>query len=828
MDQNKTRAARSSEDPSKVNKLAKRFLEGMQKAVEKEPRRIDPHLLGVSKTNRLFSIQHVHSGVLESIIKNGHDPSRPQVGICCETTPEEQRELLQHNKDLASQSALMPPADEDMRYEKLACSHYNIGLKCGRMAITSPAGDLAQTKATDESFLDHCTHGHRWIILPSGLDEALKSDIAQWRNQDQNENQTITDGELIRMAKKSVSELLAKAGGARVALPLQAIVTSTCLKSTMRLNPAMVGGYCRFVCHLTEQGAASLLDDFLMEWTATVDPKKLAIPATFFDTMLKTEVLQPHPDLCNSMALAMYTQENATPRPSPAPSTCGFINSADLAFLLKHRWLVDIAQRTLARIRTELKPLLTASERLSKGEIREETHAVGNLLVRVLLGKSLANGVHSSWGKPQFSTGKLSDAKALQALGFWALHLDTKYPLVKFGLTSGLADHYPTSKADDDEVYLVGSVAPPAAPAQEQNLGPTTATGIHAESLVEFTKRTSFAMPLKGNPNFKKDVNPGVEGRVLEVDPKLDRVKVTCEVMNKQELVVVHGWVGITGVKLLDTTAKGPGTSKGSGGAQPNESEIPDAIASAHPSDRVCEWVADWGKLLEGRDSLSQILFLKAKAFMALEEVMAHMPQYGEGDLGIIHRYNANGACRSEVWTLKNFSPGSLKFAPFTAEIKDRLYTTTASVHMDTPRERVPENRMLAFDGRGKNHLQHSDEKTYKQLAKGSLFWVFDRTKELSKANLVIEFAYVTSASLGLQIPGHKAKIPSSWAKDSIPGVPILVNKSVVPKHVKLVAMDDLMIHKAREEDAKASATTTPPKRSSDASGSQAEKKRKP
>ena len=152
-------------------------------------------------------------------------------------------------------------------------------------------------KASDDSFNNSCGTGHQWIVLPAGLALDLKEAIATWRNQDQNENQTLTDGELVRLAKVVVESFLAKASGSTVVLPLNQIVTATCLKSTLRLNPTTVGGYCRFVCQMYEDKFLHLVDVFLTQWSAMVNSKELTIPSTFFDGICKCEALiKKNPD----------------------------------------------------------------------------------------------------------------------------------------------------------------------------------------------------------------------------------------------------------------------------------------------------------------------------------------------------------------------------------------------------------------------------------------------------------------------------------------------------------------------------------------------------
>ena len=144
--------------------------------------------------------------ILPSVSKDGYDPNRPLPGLVCEArSPEIVKPLVAHNEKLCNSSSLMPPLFPDLiRYECLAATHLNVGLRLGQNCSYSPAGDLAKIKEEDAEWAKACTQGHRWIILPESLDASLKADICTWRNQDQNENQPLTDGEIMRLCKISV------------------------------------------------------------------------------------------------------------------------------------------------------------------------------------------------------------------------------------------------------------------------------------------------------------------------------------------------------------------------------------------------------------------------------------------------------------------------------------------------------------------------------------------------------------------------------------------------------------------------------------------------
>ena len=352
------RPARTCEDPTKLGRLAKRVEQAMALAINPEPVRLDPHMVGVSPLNRLFSIQQVHNTILRSIIQDGHDPGRPHVGVACEIrAPEKVASLVQYNEAMAARSPLMPKVDTDlMRYEGLSCTHYNMSLRLGKDGLASPAGDLAKAKEDDATFAEAATQGHWWIILPESLADTLKGDIAAWRNQDQNENQTVTDGEMIRLATLACQDYIAKAskvpGSSGVmTLPLAQIVTAACLRTPLRLNSATVGSYCRFVCQMGEERSMPLVDDFLGFWSASVDPKALAIPHTFFDALSKSLALKKRPVLRASMLMTMYTSEGAHLKTKPTPDQAGLITPGDLTNLAKLPDLtLDLVEQSLKKI----------------------------------------------------------------------------------------------------------------------------------------------------------------------------------------------------------------------------------------------------------------------------------------------------------------------------------------------------------------------------------------------------------------------------------------------------------------------------------------------
>ena len=437
-----TRPPRKCDDPGKMGCLAKRYQEALALAINEQPMQIEPRALGISKINRLFNVHQVHGVILRSMLVDGHDPTRPHVGICVELTdPAERKALVEHNKHLSDSSPMLPPVHADlMRYECLDATHYNVALRLGKANAWSPEGDLAAMRRTQESFNDACERGHWWIVLPGTLAMSLKVDVCTWRNQDQNENQPITDGEIVRLAEQTVQAyLVACKSPVPASMSLAEVVKGTCLRTPLRINPAVVGGYARFVCQMAEERKMPLVEHFLSFWTCNVNCRELASPHSFFDVMGKTSVLKGKPQLRLSLAMAMYAPEAALPRTRPTPDQCNLFTSADLSSLERMPFVAELAEKTLDNAEKNFFPLLFKG--LTRAKAESFCVQLRVLLARATFSKSLgAPGLPPTEG---VTTGKVTDTKVKELLGIWAKHIDAAAPELLFGKTADLEKFYP-------------------------------------------------------------------------------------------------------------------------------------------------------------------------------------------------------------------------------------------------------------------------------------------------------------------------------------------------------------------------------------------------
>ena len=130
-----------------------------------------------------------------------------------------------------------------------------------------------------------------------------------------------------------------------------------------------------------------------------------------------------------------------------------------------------------------------------------------------------------------------------------------------------------------------------------------------------------------------------------------------------------------------------------------------------------------------------------------MDLIFDRVPTYKAGeDLGVFHRVKKpTGVKTTEIWTLRDFPARTLLLAPWSPEMKERGYTQHTSVHLKTKDGVLPWNRVLALDGRSRSHLAHEDKERNTPSSTGGLFWAVDRTTDLDKANLFLEWAEVFS-----------------------------------------------------------------------------------
>ena len=820
------RPASSADDPSKRTFLADRIQGAMGLAVYPQAQQIAPPRVLISPINRLFSVHQVHRTILHSFLKDGFDPERPAPGICVEVRSSEKlKTLIEYNENLAASTPLLPKVDPDhtVMYEALANTHYNVALRLVGKSAASPAGDLAILKEERPSLAAAAKNGHWWIVMPETLKESLKTDIATWRNQDQNENQTMTDGEMVRMSLNTVKTFLsgAKYANGKATLPLAAVVSATVLQTPLALSTTVMGGFTRFVCSMAQENTLHLVEEFLTFWTCSVDPKTIAVPHFFFEHLSKSEALVGQPLLRMHMAMSMYCMEGSQSKASPAPAQAGLItikcieslNRAEVAFT------VTLASAALQKVHGKFKSLL--AEALPVHTVRDEVVIIGSLIVRLLFGKPLDSeqlekpGDPCSWLKCPVKTGQVTEDKINRLLGWWSKHLDAQYPTLKFSEASGLKEFEPIVALVHDVVFDVpgsSSDAPPSAvpPRKEPMvLDPDEPKQgeLRVGDEVLLRKRITAHLPLPNHPEHRKDLGEKTEATVVSLPTaaRPARVEIKAVLLHKGIHHDVRAWVHVDNLVAADADFR-PSEVKDQlrhkAGA-----ELSGALLADQSWGNEVSLVEKWQELLGHSSQASQLHRLKAEATFAMSLLRDSIPPLKDGDdVRVVHRKNHAGAQRTEVWTTREFRPNQLLMVPWSLEIKDRLWTREHAVSLGTPPHTVPGCRVLAVDGRNHSHLEHAAPQEHVAGATGELFWCIQRTSDRKLCNLLLRHCSVAPANteMRLSLGVGMEPLTAKMSLKSLPSVPILYNPKVIQAHTRLVALDDPVVNRAREEDKRA------------------------
>ena len=317
---------------------------------------------------------------------------------------------------------------------------------------------------------------------------------------------------------------------------------------------------------------------------------------------------------------------------------------------------------------------------------------------------------------------------------------------------------------------------------------------------------------LPGQQDFRRDLNVGAAAIIetLEDVDHSDKVEIKIKIMQKEVAHEIKTWVlcqnlgrpGQSDVPLLECdVATGPGATAATPlaplGSAPAYIVNGDAAFGVNVA-RV-ENVAE---LLDERSPHADMAVLKAQATLLMRVVTNLMPPLDEG-LSVWHRTNKSGSRRTEIWTERDFEAGDLKFAPWSLEIKDRLYTHRASVSLGLEQQYRPNNRVMALDGRNRGHLFHGDQ--HSKTESGNLFWVIKRTQNREEANLCLEHVSLkVDFNVSLPQPAGRSRAHKVNVGDGWPMVPILTNKKSVPAHTMLVAMEDPVMCQLKENEMKA------------------------
>ena len=528
------------DDAGKQLKLAQRVKMGLAEYCHYEPMHLDVDSVLVGPMNRDGAppnLQYIHHGIIGDFLKSGFSRSRPQEGICVRYTSEAgNKMLLEHNQRLSKGCPMLPPIDEPKAlYGSLAGTHLNIAGRILKAKTQSPLGDLSQLLQEDEDLKEFVQHGHKWWIIDEAAPHELQMDISMHRNQDQNNNQATHEIELLQTITTVAKELATTRD--RVLLPdMQYRATN---RHPSKLPEETMRVLCKYYKAFLDGGNQNLVRE-LVDWHSTnVNPKELRVSTLFFKLLCGNDELKGHPLTKHYLLLCHYTKDNML-KAAAGAGTANFVDPKSVVQLIKQPATLQALEDQLKELRGSTLQLLEKS--LPEKQALMELAELVNLIMRCVLNKPWPQD-----SQLKLPIGKFGTAKVKQLENHWARMLDKKYPHFMLGSACGLViqedqEEDPESQQEVNLQALRGNRAleRQESAASAASDGPRT---FKRGDKVSVIRRMTWAIPQASDPDFRKNLDVGVEGVIdgwTDKSLKMVMLKVVMNLPDGDGIIFAH------------------------------------------------------------------------------------------------------------------------------------------------------------------------------------------------------------------------------------------------------------------------------------------------
>ena len=525
--------ASTQSDPGKLKKLAQRVEQTLNEhVVFKEPKQLVPRSVLVAPHNRDGAppnVQHVHMTILKSFLTKGFDRTRPQVGICIEYKSDEgRRKLIEHNQRFSKGCSLLPAIDDKVAmYGSLAGSHLNLALRLIQNGASSPAGDIRSLTEGDPSLGDIVMHGHRWWILPENTPVDRQVDISLWRNQDQNENQSTHEIEILQNIVATATDI----SRTQKTVPMGELIAKACKRTPAKISPTAIQTLAKFFVQFLSTGDQVLVGELVDFHSMRVNPKDLVVSNAFFQALVSEEALQKAPFTRHYILLTQYTVEKSRAQ-AGGPSIAAFLETQSISQIAKRPDLLKAVEVKIREIRDLYLPLLEKT--LSPKEARLELSAYMDLIIRCLVSKPFPPSLRVSLPTGKFSAEKVTDLGVV-----WAKSVDSKYPDMNFAAESGLLRALNEDDHDGEQVELQNFRALKRTASEACDADDDFKKG----DRVTVIRRMSWTIPVEGKADYRKNINEGQQGTIEDwADDEKRQVllKVNVDLPGGSQKMVTH------------------------------------------------------------------------------------------------------------------------------------------------------------------------------------------------------------------------------------------------------------------------------------------------
>ena len=744
-----------------------------------DPVQVPPHHLLVSQNNRggqPLTLMVVHQVIIPSFQKDGFDPSRTPVGftIWYETSAVKENGIA-HNLTLYGGSPLYPPIEREVvEGETLSCSHYNCTLRCYRAQLTSVDGHICDA-SKDADLQVVVERGHKWYLLSEKTPVAEQKMLSEWKNQDQNSNQVRHEIELIR----SIQTVCLKEATVAQRASITTIANAVNLASPVKMSNSTMHSLVKFVMSVGADHAT--IDRVCHHHAMTVNPNERVLLHTFYDAVGQ-ELASTWKHLSAAVVMAAYSPDSVKHNVRPSPDHCSLFSPGDVKTLAGGPKQGDVFTYVEAALQTAVDTYLPfLAKATTQRQAGEDVDALFIQTAHLVWGKKWA----TVFQVKDLTPGKPTPEKLTELVHTWVRWVDSRYQTANFATSFGVKTLASTTPDGDTTFDL------PSLPQGPFKVG---------EQLV-VKNRFTACVPVKGNSEFRCDLQVGEEAIITDVGLLETEGKVTVAMSKVIQKTLVHFKVEAKVDNLARPSAvpAPPEKTKTAKQGTPNKpTTVPDAAPAwtkrVMKNPKTGEDIdaptaivdKQWSAHLR-LDKGTQVTVAKHWATASMHLLSTVVPTYdAKTDLLVVKR----GAA-VEVWTKRDFKKNEIVFAPVSTIVKDHYWTKGRSVLLQGGSALHPSHKHFVME---KSTLVAEDEDyTF------SLFWAVERTNDSSEANLHLVYPKMEVEASVVLPNGRKAvQADAMHAAALVP--PVLTNQARVGQHTRLVAINDLNLQKIDEE----------------------------
>ena len=178
---------------------------------------------------------------------------------------------------------------------------------------------------------------------------------------------------------------------------------------------------------------------------------------------------------------------------------------------------------------------------------------------------------------------------------------------------------------------------------------------------VTVVRRTTWIIPQKGNPKYRKGLAEGTQGVIQgwgDLEQRQVLLTVVLDVPDGEQKEITNSIcplrLKLTSEYLLEQSA-GQGEPASASGIQAKPT-VPDwALLNSDPAS--VKVISSYKGLLADQDKNAKLFQLKGRVAVSLQALAEVLPRYSDKDFHLVARQNDKGIWCSEVWTKRSFEP---------------------------------------------------------------------------------------------------------------------------------------------------------------------------